>query len=282
MTPRQARRERRAAMRTANKRARKADQHLKPETPRAHDLDHASGANVSTEFCFSAELEDEFSPEFLAHAASVHERIARRIGMDRSTHTPAIAPAEDIAGAPEIRRTRTEINRLNAQRSTGPRTTPGKLASSRNSLKHGLASAQLIIPGENCSDFDALLSDLLAEHQPANKTEELLVHQIAQSWWLTRRSLRFQNECFTPDGVDEKRLSLFLRYQTTHERAFHKALNALMRLKKDRGRGFVSQTRLEAAPHVGFVPQNPAAEQASAQLARKIEPPKLQFKENAA
>jgi hypothetical protein len=55
---------------------------------------------------------------------------------------------------------------------------------------------------------------------------------MAQSWWLSQRALRLQNACFAPEGIDEKRLALFLRYQTTHERAFHKALNTLIRLQR--------------------------------------------------
>ncbi len=47
---------------------------------------------------------------------------------------------------------------------------------------------------------------------------------MAQSYWLAQRALRLQNECFTDEGVDDKRLSLYMRYHTTHERAFHKAL----------------------------------------------------------
>jgi hypothetical protein len=141
-------------------------------------------------------------------------------------------------------RSRADINRANSQLSTGPRTREGKSNSSRNSLKHGLASGALLIPGEDCAEFDSLRSALLEEHRPANHTEELLVNEMAQSWWLLQRAIRFQNDCFTPEGVDEKRLSLFLRYQTTHERAFHKALNTLIRLRKQRPQseiGFVSQ-----------------------------------------
>lgn len=150
--------------------------------------------------------------------------------------------------APTPGRTRAEINRANAAHSTGPVTPEGKAASSRNSLKHGLASGTLIIPGENPADFEALLQDLLHDHQPANTTEGLLVQEMAQSYWLTQRALRLQSECFSAEGIDEKRLALFLRYQTTHERAFHKALNVLIRLQKERrraehtsARGFVSQ-----------------------------------------
>ncbi len=143
----------------------------------------------------------------------------------------------------------------------------GKLASSRNSLKHGLASATLIIPGEDPAAFEALKAALIEEHQPATETEELLINEMAQSYWLEQRALRLQNDCFTENGIDEKRLSLFLRYQTTHHRAFHKALAALLKLKQTRARGFVSQSgagsqpardsqsRLSSSP-AGFVPQN--------------------------
>ncbi len=175
-------------------------------------------------------LEEEFSPELMAEANAARDRI------------------------------RAQINRENAAHSTGPRSEPGKLASSRNSLQHGLASGQIIIPGEDPSQFEALLNDLLAEHQPSTSTEELLVREMAQSYWLTQRALRLQNECFNRDGVDEKRLSLFLRYQTTHERAFHKALNTLLKLQKQHARdfkpGFVSQGAANRATNAGFVSQN--------------------------
>lgn len=152
--------------------------------------------------------------------------------------------------------TRAEINRANAEHSTGPRSTTGKLASSRNSLKHGLASGELIIPGEDPAAFESLLNDLMEEHQPATPTEELLVREMAQSYWLTQRALRLQNDCFTDQDVDEKRLALFLRYQTTHERAFHKALNMLIRLRKECTRRFVSQNRPHGSSEPGFVSQN--------------------------
>jgi hypothetical protein len=89
----------------------------------------------------------------------------------------------------------------------------------------------------------------------------MLIHEMAESYWLTQRALRLQNECFTADGIDEKRLALLLRYHTTHERAFHKALNTLIRLQNDRlrqSRGFVSQHRAAHNPEHGFVSQTAA------------------------
>ena len=43
---------------------------------------------------------------------------------------------------------------------------------------------------------------------------------MAQSYWLEQRAIRLHNDCFTAEGIDERRLSLFLRYQTTYNRAF--------------------------------------------------------------
>ena len=167
---------------------------------------------------------------------------------------PAITPASI---------TRAAVNRQNAQLSTGPRTPQGKLASSRNSTKHGLASGTLIIAGEDPAAFQEFLEALLAEHAPASETEEVLVVEMAQSHWLLQRALRFQNECFTPEGVDGKQLALFLRYQTTHQRAFHKALSTLLALRKIRRQqqlGFVSQTKPHAVADTGFVPQDRVSE----------------------
>jgi hypothetical protein len=195
------------------------------------------------------------------------ERKARKVARKASEPCQEAGPVTEniVYPLPSFAKSRAEINRANAQHSSGPRTPEGKLASSRNSVKHGLASAQLIIPGEDPAAFDALLSALFEEHQPANPTEEILVQQMAQSYWLTQRAIRFQNQCFTPAGVDQKRLALFLRYQTTHDRAFHKALNLLIRLKKQRPVGFVSQTELRVEETPGFVSQtegnNPAPNQ---------------------
>ncbi|MBV9155880.1 MAG: hypothetical protein JO097_06440 [Acidobacteriaceae bacterium] len=271
MTSRQARRERRAAERKAKKVARKADLHATAES--------AAPARVLPTLTvprtpprpksINPELLDEFTPEFLAYANSTLERIeasvaAKMQNASSSRHNGFVSqdasmPAQPLAQETKQAKTRREVNRANAQFSTGPRTPTGKCNSSRNSLKHGLASGTLIIPSEDPAAFESLLESLLADHQPANTTEELLVHQMAQSFWLGQRALRFQNDCFTENGVDEKRLALFLRYQTTHERAFHKALSALLRLQKTTRAatcGFVSQHDKLPIPETRFVSQN--------------------------
>ena len=145
---------------------------------------------------------------------------------------------------------------------TGPTSPEGKANSSGNSLTHGLASGRIIIPGEDPAEFEALLSDLIKEHAPANETEFLLVQQMAQSWWLMQRAIRLQNQAFTETRVDTHKLALFLRYQTTHERAFYRAVNSLMKLQKERRRSspeFVSQKPVAATHASPVSPKNESA-----------------------
>ena len=215
MTAREARNRRRAEERKEAKLARKAGKSAN-QLPVAGD----SAPPPVSAARFNPELEGEFPRELQIQANLVRDRIHQRA----------------------------ESNRLNARHSTGPKSPEGKLASSRNSLKHGLASGQILIPGEDPAAFEALLHDLIEEHQPGNTTEDLLVHEMAQSHWLAQRAIRCQNDCFTETGIDEKRLSLFLRYQTTHGRAFHKALNMLMKLKKERGRRHADEAAVFSKP----------------------------------
>jgi hypothetical protein len=80
-----------------------------------------------------------------------------------------------------------EANRLNAQKSTGPRTPEGKAASSQNAIIHGLRARAVVLPGEDQQAFDELLQSLRGEYQPQAASEDLLVQQAAITWWkLTR------------------------------------------------------------------------------------------------
>src|SRR6266480_2844521 len=77
--------------------------------------------------------------------------------------------------------------------------------------------------------------DLRNEHSPMTRTEDTLVERMAQHQWLRCRAEFFESKCFDEEGdVDEKRLALFLRYCTSHERAFHKCFNELLKLRAER------------------------------------------------
>ncbi len=93
---------------------------------------------------------------------------------------------------------------------------------------------------------------LPAEHVPLTATEEILVEKMAQSYWLTRRAIGLQRTCFSqssPICERPKHLALFLRYETTHDRAFNAALNQLLKLRAEKRKakiGFESQERHQA------------------------------------
>jgi hypothetical protein len=140
-------------------------------------------------------------------------------------------------------------NRANAQYSTGPQTPAGIAASSQNNFRHGLASNFVVLPCEDHHAFADLLFALQEEYSPATETEDSLVTAMAQHEWLSMRALHLQQPLLeapmeTGAPVNEKQLSIYLRYQTTHNRAYHKALSQLLRIRADRRRaeiGFESQ-----------------------------------------
>jgi hypothetical protein len=78
-------------------------------------------------------------------------------------------------------------NRLNAQKSTGPRTADGRARVASNALKHGLTGKQVALPGEDPAEFDAFRSDLVADLAPQGALEEILAEKIVADVWRLRR-----------------------------------------------------------------------------------------------
>jgi hypothetical protein len=146
-----------------------------------------------------------------------------------------------------------DANRANAQKSTGPATPEGKIASSRNSFKHGLYSKQLVVGAEEAAELDALKAKLRAEHQPVNETEEILVNELAEQFWRLRRARRYEASLLESGEILIPHLTAIQRMMSSAERGFHKALTVLRQLQKDRG----------------FVPENsPVPEQTAPQPSR--------------
>jgi hypothetical protein len=142
-------------------------------------------------------------------------------------------------------------NRANAEHSTGAKTEAGKAASSRNHTSHGLCTYDnifFILPFESTEAYSLLRATLLHEHRPETETERILVDRMAQHHWLRNRAEALESGCFKEDGtLDDKRLALFMRYRTSHERAFHKCLAELLKLKAEKRKeqiGFESQKRI--------------------------------------
>lgn len=69
---------------------------------------------------------------------------------------------------------KTEANRENAQKSTGPRTTEGKAAVKLNSLKHGLFSSAVLLADESQEEFDDYYERITQYLSPMGELESLL------------------------------------------------------------------------------------------------------------
>ncbi len=97
-----------------------------------------------------------------------------------------------------------EANRANAQKSTGPTSRQGKKNSSRNAIKHGLLSKEVVITTgegkEDESEFLTLLARFRDHYQPEDIAAEMHVEEIAISYWRSKRALRCERAAITLDS----------------------------------------------------------------------------------
>jgi hypothetical protein len=171
-------------------------------------------------------------------------------------------------------------NRLNAQKSTGPKTPEGRAAVRLNGVTHGLTAETIVLKGESQADFTNLLNSLEAEHDPVSPTEEALVVQLAMATWRLRRLYHAEAGFYTfktRDTVGSKKsrnlndadhlglvadwgsktLDMFNRQEGRLERSFYRALHELQRLRKERQSNLASVC--QETP-VGRVPDLPSSE----------------------
>ena len=87
-------------------------------------------------------------------------------------------------------------NTQNALMSCGPKTLEGKMISSKNSLKHGIFSEELILTSgngrENENDFNLLIEELIDDLKPEGRLEMLIVEKIACNYWRLKRLFRYE------------------------------------------------------------------------------------------
>src|SRR5580658_9837060 len=84
-------------------------------------------------------------------------------------------------------------NRINGAKSHGPVAPESLLASSRNSLVHGLLSEAIILDGESAERFNTLHDSLTAEFQPETPTECGLVETMVVCRWRLMRIWILEN-----------------------------------------------------------------------------------------
>ena len=181
-------------------------------------------------------------------------------------------------------------NRLNAQRSTGPRTEAGKAASRFNALTYGLEARSRVIPGEDPAQLESLAAAYHGQFNPVGPLEDFLVETIVQADWNRRRYTRVEAQLYRalmaaaqrrldapadPDPLSElaavfgddvtgaKILQSAFRQLASAERSYFRALTALRRAQKER-RAEERAEEAEAAPAVTLAPPRPQALAASA------------------
>jgi hypothetical protein len=144
-------------------------------------------------------------------------------------------------------------NRLNSQKSTGPRSEEGKAASRFNALKHAASAKSLVIPGEDDSILAELAASYHEQFQPVGPEEALLVEKIVAADWTQRRMHRLEAEvlntliarqdeseenpggaAFIQDCEGPNALQKILRRREAAGREWYRALGELRRLQFER------------------------------------------------
>lgn len=110
-------------------------------------------------------------------------------------------------------------NRKNAVRSTGPRTSIGKLRSRSNAMKTGLFSQVPVIPGENQADWEGFQRSLLTDLNPQGGVEQFLAARIASLAWRIRRLTNHERAIATErvENIQEKQSELLNRLKKLDE-----------------------------------------------------------------
>jgi hypothetical protein len=95
-------------------------------------------------------------------------------------------------------------NRLNAEKSTGPRTAEGKAVVSQNAVTHGLLARQAVICGEDPGEFEFYRGRMVGELAPVGAMESMLAERVVGLSWRLRRAERVQNEAFDVMHVKDR------------------------------------------------------------------------------
>jgi hypothetical protein len=142
-----------------------------------------------------------------------------------------------------------------ALRSGGPRSETGKAASSRNSLRHGLTAKQVVIRGEDQSEFDALHANLIADRKPIGELELQITSEIAACVWRLARARQhearlLENTFGLYEPAAGKKLELVLRYIGSIERQLNRAIVRVEQLQAERRKREQSKPAVEQKPKV--------------------------------
>jgi hypothetical protein len=153
---------------------------------------------------------------------------------------------------------RDEINRANAEKSTGPKTSEGKQRSAMNAFKHGLTGQSLMLQPNEMEAYNRLTAELLSEFKPKTELERQLTQKIIDGHFRLNRLAAVDNNMFnfgliqhTTSTDHDDRVEAMVaqtrswfeqahafdvlgRYETRLSRQLHKYTEELGRIQKER------------------------------------------------
>jgi len=161
-------------------------------------------------------------------------------------------------------------NRINAQKSTGPRSVEGKAASSMNAFKHGVDAASIVIPGEDPAAYERMAAEHIHDVGPRTALERFEVDNLIRADWQCRRLVRIEANLYrqllaegqTPEEIDVTvlrdsptgRLLLKVLAQIAYQQRVHsRALAELRRLRRE-----AAQADMDEIESAHEIPELPA------------------------
>jgi hypothetical protein len=125
-----------------------------------------------------------------------------------------------------------QANRLNALKSTGPRTEEGKRASRRNAVRHGLTAETVIDGLEDSEDYRGFEAAIIADYDAETAVERELVLRLASLLWRLRRIIAIETDLFQIQAeiLRDRRNTV----TTTHDERMDRAPEILTPAEGDR------------------------------------------------
>ena len=110
----------------------------------------------------------------------------------------------------------TEANRLNAEKSTGPRTDAGKQRSSLNALRHGLTGQVVLLPDEDIEAYNAFTAAIVTNFSVEGAIEAQLAHSYANFQWRINRVSTLEDNMFSLGLMEGVAENLNLEHPAVH------------------------------------------------------------------
>ena len=165
-----------------------------------------------------------------------------------------------------------EANRLNAQKSTGPRSVEGKARSSQNALKSGIDAESLLIRGENRAALETLTEEYIERFHPTTPEQRHYVDTLIRDDWQIRRLAKVDSQIWEHELTSALKYSqtapegrafscastTFFRLQRRIDSAERSSPRALRELHRLPSREAVAQVHDRRTPQNGLVPQKSA------------------------